>query len=289
MTIDLCGVGVRGRGRPRLDNVTIRFAPATTYGLVGPNGAGKTSLMAAIAGLVRTSSGTISIAEGRSVVIGAVLAENGLHPGRTVRETLRLRATYVRATPDDVGAALRSSGLESVARRRVAALSLGMKMRLGIAAAMLGDPSVVLLDEPMNGLDPNGIAWVRETVRNLRARGTIVLISSHLLTELESMIDIAVVMSRGRVARVQDMNARVQGGCVIEVSGTSMMLDALTAAGVTVERRGHRIVAGCSVPEAARVAVRHQIDVLSLVPASVDLEALYAEASEGEHIAGVRR
>lgn len=289
MTIELCDVRVHGRGRPRLDSVTVTFAPGTTYGLVGPNGAGKTSLMGAVAGLVCPSRGSIHLAGGRSTVVGAVLGENGLHPGRTVREALRLRAAYVQASRADVVAAMQYSGLESVARRRVGALSLGMKMRLGIAAALLGEPSVVLLDEPMNGLDPNGIAWVRETVRRLRARGAIVLISSHLLTELESMIDIAVVMSSGRIARVQDMSARSQGGCIIEASDTGTMLEALIAAGVEAELRGHRIVASCTVPEAARVAVRYNTDVLSLVPASRDLEALYTEASVGEHIAGVGR
>jgi ABC-2 type transport system ATP-binding protein len=289
MTIELCDVVVDGRGRPRLDSVTIAFASGTVYGLVGPNGAGKTSLMAALAGLVRPSRGRVHLTEGRSISFGAVLGENGLHSGRTVRETLRLRATYVQASRADVAAALQYSGLDTVARRRVGTLSLGMKMRLGIAAALLGEPSVVLLDEPMNGLDPNGIAWVRETVRNLRARGAIVLISSHLLTELESMIDIAVVMSGGRIARVQDMTARPRGGCMIEASDAAMMLDALVAAGVAAERRSHRIVAACTVPEAARVAVRYDMDVLSLIPASRDLEALYAEASVGEHIAGVGR
>ncbi|MFS2029298.1 MULTISPECIES: ABC transporter ATP-binding protein [unclassified Curtobacterium] len=289
MTIDLCNVGVRGRGRPRLDDITIQFAPAMTYGLVGPNGAGKTSLMAAVAGLVRPSTGTISVAGGQSVVIGAVLAENGLHPGRTVRETLRLRAAYVGAPRSDVAAALQSSGLERVARRRVGALSLGMKMRLGIAVALLGDPVVVLLDEPMNGLDPNGIVWVRETVRRLRARGAVVVISSHLLSELESMIDVAVVMSSGRIACVQSMNLQASSGCIIEVSDTTRMIDALTASGETAERRGDRILAGCAVAEGVRLAVRHDIDVRSIVPASVDLEMLYAEASAGEHIAEVGR
>ncbi len=267
----------------------MQLAPATTYGLVGPNGAGKTSLMAAIAGLVRPSTGTISVAGGQAVVIGAVLAESGLHPGRTVRETLRLRAAYVGAQRREVTAALQSSGLERVARRRVGALSLGMTMRLGIAAALLGDPVVVLLDEPMNGLDPNGIVWVRETVRRLRARGAVVVISSHLLTELESMIDVAIVMSGGRIARVQPMNHQAQRGCTIEVSDTTGMIEALNAVGKTAERRGDRILAGCSVAEGARLAVHHDIELRSIVPTSVDLEMLYAEASEGEHIAEVRR
>lgn len=289
MTIDLCNVGVRGRGRPRLDDISIRLVPATTYGLVGPNGAGKTSLLAVIAGLVRPSIGTVGTDGEQPAIIGTVLAEKGLHPGRTVRETLRLRAAYVRAQPSDVAGAMQSSGLDHVARRRVGALSLGMKMRLGIAAALLGDPSVVLLDEPMNGLDPNGIAWVRDTVRRLRARGATVVISSHLLAQLESMIDVAVVMSSGRIACVQAMRARSYGGCLIEVSDTTRMIDALTTAGKTAELRGDRIIAGCTVAEGVRVAVRLDIDVRSIVPASGDLELLYEEASAGEHIAEVGR
>ncbi len=284
--LEMVDVRLRGRGRPRLDGVSIRFDPGVVYGLIGPNGAGKSSLMSVLAQLVPASSGRLS---SPPALVGAVLSDNGLHPGRTVRETIRLRGLYARVGAEAADDALRRAGLESVARRRVGTLSLGMRMRLAIAAATIGEPGLVILDEPMNGLDPNGISWVRSVIADLRSRGVIVVVSSHLLSELAQFIDVAVIISAGTITRIESMRGIGQIGCLIRVSDPAALIDILGRQGYRSAMRSEWVSVDRPAPDVVREAVRNSLDVLGVEERGIDLEDLYATTSTGEHVAGEAR
>jgi ABC-2 type transport system ATP-binding protein len=281
--IQLREVGLRGHDRPRLEAISIDLQPRRVYGLIGPNGAGKSTLLAVLAGLVRTDRGSlVGSPWQRGEVVGAVFGAADLHRGRTVRETLLLRARLVGSGRSAADEMARRVGLHAVLRRRVGALSLGMRMRLSIGVALLGSPSLVLLDEPMNGLDPNGIAWLRGVVSDLRSAGATVVVSSHLLGELETMIDDAVIVSQGRIARVEPVDTAETEACEMRVAEVAEFLAAVTEQGVHATVDGRVIRLGMSAAEAVRVAVGLGVDVLSVVPAARSLEALYEEVSTAE-------
>ncbi|WP_242911142.1 ABC transporter ATP-binding protein [Actinomadura terrae] len=193
---------------PAVEDVSFHCAPGTVTGFLGPNGAGKSTTMRMICGLTPPSSGTATVKgvpysrianPGRHV--GVLLDAAAQHAGRTGRETLALTAMLTGVGRDRAGAMLDLVGLSGrPARRRVAGYSLGMRQRLGIAQALVGDPSVLILDEPANGLDPEGIFWMRGLLRDFADRGGTVLLSSHLLREVEAVADRFVVIANGRIA-----------------------------------------------------------------------------------------
>ncbi|MBS3178447.1 ATP-binding cassette domain-containing protein [Pseudoclavibacter sp. Marseille-Q4354] len=194
--------------RTAIESVTFEARAGRVTGLLGPNGAGKSTTMRILLGLDRATSGRASVlgSEYRSLRrpltrVGAQFDGSGAHRGRTARAHLRWMATSNGISPTRIPETLRLVGLSDVADRRVGTFSLGMGQRLGIAAALLGDPEVVILDEPMNGLDPEGIRWIRDLARSLAGSGRTVLISSHLMGEMQSMADDLVVMARGTVIR----------------------------------------------------------------------------------------
>ncbi|MBO4164057.1 ABC transporter ATP-binding protein [Micromonospora antibiotica] len=192
---------------PAVDDVSFRCEPGTVTGFLGPNGAGKSTTMRMLCGLTRPSSGTATVAgrpyrelpnPGREV--GVLLDASAQHVGRSGRETLTLAARTMGVDADRVPAVLDRVGLNPVAaKRRVGAYSLGMRQRLGLALALLGEPRVLVLDEPANGLDPEGIFWMRGLLRDFADRGGTVLLSSHLLREVEAVADRLVVIGGGRV------------------------------------------------------------------------------------------
>ncbi|MEU7981603.1 ATP-binding cassette domain-containing protein [Micromonospora sp. NPDC049081] len=192
---------------PAVDDVSFRCEPGTVTGFLGPNGAGKSTTMRMLCGLTRPSSGTATVAgrpyrelpnPGREV--GVLLDASAQHVGRSGRETLTLAARTMGVDADRVPAVLDRVGLNAVAaKRRVGAYSLGMRQRLGLALALLGEPRVLVLDEPANGLDPEGIFWMRGLLRDFADRGGTVLLSSHLLREVEAVADRLVVIGGGRV------------------------------------------------------------------------------------------
>ncbi|MBF4614284.1 ATP-binding cassette domain-containing protein [Curtobacterium sp. VKM Ac-1376] len=284
--LEMVDVRLRGRGRPRLDGVNLRLAPGVVYGLIGPNGAGKSSLMSVLARLVPASSGELS---SPPTLVGAVLSENGLHPGRTVRETIRLRGSYARLGREVADDALRRAGLESVARRKVGALSLGMRIRLAIAAATIGEPGLLILDEPMNGLDPDGISWVRSVIADMRSRGVIVVVSSHLLSELAQFIDVAVIISAGTITRIESMRRVAQPGCLIRVNDPAALVDIFGLKGCCSTIRGEWVSVDLPAPEAVREAVTNSLDVFGVEERGTDLEDLYATTTTGEYLAGGAR
>ena len=174
-----------------VDRLDFEVDPGTVTGFLGPNGAGKTTTLRMLLGLVAPTSGAATI-DGRAYRqladpaqrVGAVLEQTGFHPGRSARDHLRVLATAAGLAPARVDEVLEQTGLAAAARRRVGGFSLGMRQRLGLAAALLGDPDVLVLDEPANGLDPEGVHWLRGLVRGLADQGRTVLVSSHLLAEL---------------------------------------------------------------------------------------------------------
>jgi ABC-2 type transport system ATP-binding protein len=190
-----------------VQDLTFGVPSGQITGFLGPNGAGKTTTLRMLLGLIRPTSGAALI-DGRRYgelvrprrVVGAVLEATGAHPGRTGHAHLRILAQVTGVPGDRVDAVLDQVGLASAAAaRRVGGYSLGMKQRLGLAAALLGDPRVLVLDEPANGLDPAGMAWLRGLLRDLAAEGRTVLISSHVLSEVAQTVDQVVIINAGRL------------------------------------------------------------------------------------------
>ena len=203
-----------------VDDVSAVVRPGEVTALLGPNGAGKTTTLRMVLGLVAPSSGTATIGGRRYDElpdpvreVGAVLEASGCHPGRTALDHLRVLATAARLPKDAPGRVLAETGLAADARRRVGEFSLGMRQRLGLAAAMLGDPAVLVLDEPTNGLDPPGVRWLRGYVRRLADQGRTVLLSSHALSEVEQTADHVLVIVNGRLVRSSSLAAvRAEAG-----------------------------------------------------------------------------
>nr|WP_084701618.1 ATP-binding cassette domain-containing protein [Cryptosporangium arvum] len=204
--IDVHELTKRYGDRLVVDNVSFRCEPGTVTGFLGPNGAGKSTTLRLLCGLGRPTSGEALVGgvpyrelpdPGRRV--GVLLDASAQHGGRTGREVLALSAAVLRVDADRVDALLDEVGLADAARRRVRGYSLGMRQRLGVAHALLGDPEVLILDEPANGLDPEGIWWMRGLVRSYADRGGTVLLSSHLLAEVDRSADRLVVITRGRI------------------------------------------------------------------------------------------
>jgi ABC-2 type transport system ATP-binding protein len=189
-----------------IDDLSFEAPSGIVTGFLGPNGAGKTTTLRVILGLVRPTFGAALIRGVRyedlarpTRTVGAVLEASGAHPDRTGRDHLRVLAGATRAPAGRVEAMLDLVGLGGSAGRRVGGYSLGMRQRLGLASALLGDPEVLLLDEPANGLDPEGIAWLRALVRRLAAEGRTVIVSSHVLSEIAQTVDRVVIISDGRL------------------------------------------------------------------------------------------
>jgi ABC-2 type transport system ATP-binding protein len=205
-TVEVDGLRKRFGSTVALDGMTFRVRPGQVTGFVGPNGAGKSTTLRVILGLDAPDAGTALIG-GRPYRslhrplcrVGSLLDAGAVQPSRTVRNHLLWLAHSQGLTGRRVDAVLDQVGLRAVARRRAGGFSLGMRQRVGIAAALLGDPGVVLLDEPFNGMDPEGIGWMRQFLRTLAAEGRAVLVSSHLMGELQDAADRVVVVGRGRV------------------------------------------------------------------------------------------
>ena len=199
--------------RVAVDGIDFVVEPGRVTGFLGPNGAGKSTTMRMILGLDAPTSGTVSVNGHRYAAaqaplrqIGALLDAHAIHPGRSARDHLRWMAASNGIPTTRVGEVLELVGLDSVAGQRAGRFSLGMGQRLGIAAALLGDPPVVVLDEPVNGLDPEGIRWVRSLARQLADEGRTVFISSHLMSEMALMADHLIVIGRGQILADCSMN-----------------------------------------------------------------------------------
>jgi ABC-2 type transport system ATP-binding protein len=235
-------------GQIAVDDVSFACEPGTVTGFLGPNGAGKSTTMRMITGLTRPDGGgstVLGVPYGRLANpgrhIGVLLDAGAMHPGRTGRETLALAAQVIGLPTDRVDALLGRVGLdERAARRRVGAYSLGMRQRLGIALAVVGDPGVLVLDEPANGLDPEGIFWMRQLLRDFADRGGTVLLSSHLLREVEAIADRLVVIGGGRiVAQGAQAELLAGAGTIVRATDPAQLRAALAAHGLAATEAGH--------------------------------------------------
>lgn len=243
--IELAGLTKRFGTVDAVSDLTFTVSPGRVTGFLGPNGAGKTTTLRMLLGLVTPTAGRATIgglAYGRLErplsTVGAALEAASFHPGRNARDHLLVFAQAARIDPARVDAALDAVGLTSYADRRVGGYSLGMRQRLGLAGALLGDPGVLVLDEPINGLDPEGIKWIRGFLRALAAEGRTVLISSHMLSEVKQTVDEVIIIAKGRLVHTGPL-AGLEGQAVERVTVDSpdrpALVTALTAAGLTAE------------------------------------------------------
>ena len=246
------GLTKRFDGPPVVDDVSFDVPAGTITGFVGANGAGKTTTMRMVLGLVTPTVGE-ALAKGvryRELpnprrIVGAVLDGPGSHPGHTAREHLGILATAAGIPQRRVTEVLDLVQLTEHARRRVGGFSTGMRQRLALAAALLGDPEVLVLDEPANGLDPPGIIWMRSLLRDLAAEGRAVLVSSHQLAELAEVAQRMLIIDRGRLVANTTLDALVNGARrVVELrcARPTALAEALVARGVSVDREGDLLV-----------------------------------------------
>ena len=217
--IEATGLVKRYGAKTAVAGVDFTVRPGTVTGFLGPNGAGKSTTMRMIVGLDAPTAGSVTVngkryREHRAPLheVGALLEAKAAHRGRTARNHLRVLAATHGIPDRRVDEVIDLAGLGEVARHRVGGFSLGMGQRLGIAAALLGDPATLILDEPVNGLDPDGVRWVRTFVRELAAEGRTVLLSSHLMSEMAQTADHVIVLGRGRVLADMPIHQLIAGG-----------------------------------------------------------------------------
>lgn len=276
-----------------VDSISFTIAPGTVTGFLGPNGAGKSTTMRMIMGLDRPTSGSVTIngkryGQHRSPLreVGALLDAQAVHPGRSARSHLRTMAATHNITAARVSEVIELTGLAGVASRRVGGFSLGMGQRLGIAAALLGDPRTLILDEPVNGLDPEGVQWVRQLVRGLAAEGRTVFLSSHLMSEMAQTADQLLVIGRGRIIAagpVQQVIDSVSGGGVrVRSPRAGELAAALAADGVTVTspEAGTLDVSGTTAEHVGEVAFTQGLALHELSPRSATLEDAYMSLTQ---------
>ncbi|GGX68113.1 ABC transporter ATP-binding protein [Streptomyces fructofermentans] len=286
-------------GRRAVDRLTFSVRPGRVTGFLGPNGAGKSTTMRLVLGLDRPTSGTATIG-GRPCAaldeplreVGALLDTGAAHGSRTARDHLRVLAATHRIPGRRVDEVLEEAGLAAVSRNRVRTYSLGMRQRLGIAAALLGDPRVVLLDEPSNGLDPEGIVWIRELLRRLAREGRTVLVSSHLMNETASFADHLVVLGRGRLLAdtpVREfVHARAEPRVRVRTPDGAALRDLLARHGYESvaeegEGAGDRwTVRHARVDDIGRLASGAGVTVLELAAEERTLEQAYLDLTAAE-------
>lgn len=275
-----------------VDDLSFTVAPGRITGFLGPNGAGKTTTLRMLLGLVRPSSGSATI-NGKAyadiprplTVVGAALEATNFHPGRSGRDHLRVLADTSGIPLRRVDELLDLTGIPAAARKRAGEYSMGMRQRLGLSAALLGDPEVLLLDEPSNGLDPEGIRWLRQFLRHLAGEGKTILVSSHLLQEVEQTVDDVVIINNGRLVKAGTM-ADLHGtpGALVRTSDPNRLAGALRVSDVTstLGDDGETLVAETSdLRLIGDVALRAGLPIWGLSPKQADLEDLFFALTEG--------
>ena len=293
--IEALSLTKRYGARTAVDDINFFIRPGHVTGFLGPNGAGKSTTMRMIVGLDRPSSGSVTVngkpyAKHRAPVhqVGALLDAKAVHPGRSARTHLLAMAATHRIGTKRVDEVIGLTGLESVARKRVRGFSLGMGQRLGIAAALLGDPATLILDEPVNGLDPEGVVWVRHFTRQLAAEGRTVLLSSHLMSEMAQTADHLIILGRGRVvadAPMSDVLSDAAGSSVQVRSPEAARLAALFLAGgktVSTVEPDLILVTGLAAPRIAEIAASAGVVIHGLSTISRSLEDAYMELTRDE-------
>jgi ABC-2 type transport system ATP-binding protein len=279
-----------------VDDLSFSVRTGVVTGFLGPNGAGKTTTLRIVLGLARPTSGTVLV-QGRPYaelehpgrVVGASLERAGFHPGRSGRDHLRAlcaMADLPAARADEVLAQVDLAG--KAGRRRVGGYSLGMRQRLHLAASLLGDPAILILDEPANGLDPQGIRWLRETLRGLAAEGRTVLVSSHVLSEVAQTADDVVVIARGKLVDqgpVEKLSGGPAQAVVVRAAEDRLagLAAALEAAGAVVEpREGWLRVREADAPRVGEVALAQGVPLHALYEERRSLEDVFLELTATE-------
>jgi ABC-2 type transport system ATP-binding protein len=296
--ITVSGLTKQYGDRTAVDNLTFTVAAGRVTGFVGPNGAGKSTTMRMMVGLTHPDSGEVRYDGVRYTdlqhparVVGAVLDARCMHPGRTARNHLRAMAAISDIPADRVEEVLHEVGLQSATDQRAGQFSLGMRQRLALAGALLGDPQVLLLDEPSNGLDPDGIRWLRNHLRDFAQRGGTVFVSSHLIGELSLFADDLVVVGAGKLLAaetVEAITARQAPTVVVETSQPAELVRVLAAHDLTVEAMGDRLVVrGATKAVVSQLAFQNgiRLDELSETVQSLEDSLLDMTAASAEFAA----
>jgi ABC-2 type transport system ATP-binding protein len=276
-----------------VDGLSFDAEPGEVTGFLGPNGAGKTTTLRMLLGLVEPTEGTATIGGAAYAdldrpmdVVGAALEASSFHPGRSGRDHLRVYCAvngYPEGRADDV---LSIVGLTAAARRPVRGYSLGMRQRLSLAAALLGDPGVLVLDEPSNGLDPAGIVWLRGFLERLAAEGRTVLVSSHALAEVQQVADQVVIIDRGRLVRTGRVDELTTRRVFVSSPDAERFAPVLESAGAEVNRRSSDAleVVGLSAPDIGRLALEGLVELHALETRQDGLEEIFFSLTRAEEL-----
>ncbi|HEY5855775.1 MAG TPA: ATP-binding cassette domain-containing protein [Aldersonia sp.] len=282
-----------------VDDLSFTVPPGAITGFLGPNGAGKTTTLRMMLGLIRPTAGTATLGgvpfesiPRPARVVGAVLDTLCLHPNRSALGHLEVFGAAIGVSTEAAQRNLALVGLSAVARNKVRTFSLGMRQRLALATALLGDPSVLVLDEPANGLDPSGIAWLRDFLREFSRRGGTVLTSSHILREIEHTADHLVIIGRGALVyqgSLGALRAQYRSRVLVASSSPVALATALAAHGFTdaqVQPDGRLAVAGATERDIAALAAGANVEVFGMVGEAVDLEQVFLWLTAGPRPGG---
>ena len=274
-----------------VDKLSFSVEPGRITGFLGPNGAGKTTTLRMLLGLVRPTSGTATIGgvpysqiKQPQHVVGSALEATNFHPGRSGRDHLRVLADTAGVDSKRVDEMLEMVGIPAAARQRAGGYSMGMRQRLGLAAALLGDPQVLLLDEPANGLDPEGIRWLRMLLRHLSGQGKTILISSHMLSEVEQTVDDVVIIANGRLIRQGAIgDLPTEHVSTVRTNDPQQLIQALTTSGLQAsEVDGSIQVVGRDLVRIGDIAFDAGLPIHELRANENDLEKLFFELTSAE-------
>ncbi|MBT8224292.1 MAG: ABC transporter ATP-binding protein [Dactylosporangium sp.] len=298
--ITVSGLTKQYRGVRAVDGLSFTVNPGKVTGFLGPNGAGKTTTLRMALNLVTPTAGTATIGGQRYAdlrqplrTVGAVLEASAAHRGRSARNHLRFICAAAGIPTTRVNEVLDLVGLAPAAKRKFKGYSLGMRQRLGIAAALLGDPRTLILDEPANGLDPEGIRWMRNLLQGLAKEGRTVFVSSHLLSEMEQLADDVIIIAAGKLVTQGPMESIVNasaGSAMVRVrtpqaeSLTTAIKD--LGATVTAQDSGALLVTGIEAPAVGAAALKAGVELHELVTERPDLEQVFLQLTEGK--AGIR-
>jgi ABC-2 type transport system ATP-binding protein len=269
-----------------VDQLSFSVEPGSVTGFLGPNGAGKTTTLRMVLGLVRPTAGRATVGgvpyrqlPHPSRIVGAALESSSFHPARTARNHLRILCTVDGLPAKRADEVLELVGLKDAARRKVRGFSMGMRQRLSLAAALLGDPRVIVLDEPANGLDPEGIRWLRGLLRHLADQGRTVLVSSHQLNEVQEIADRVVILNRGRLVRSGSITELTAGSdsVVVRTPNAPAMHQALAGQPVQVEQVGAATlrIRGLTTEHIGHLAFVGGVELHELSTHRFDLEDLF--------------
>ena len=288
--IEIAGLSKRYGKTLAVDDLSFSVEAGKITGFLGPNGAGKTTTLRALLGLVRPTSGNATI-DGKHYAdmeqpfktVGAVLEASGFHPGRSGRNHLRLLALASGIDESRVDVALAQVGLTDAANKRVGAYSLGMRQRLSLAGAMIGNPQVLVLDEPANGLDPEGIHWLRDLLRGLAHEGRTILVSSHVLAEMSQTVDEVVIINKGKLIKKAPVEELLKGGArTVRVRGPQgeELASRIRAAGLSATLDGDAlVVTGATTDQVGDAVAGLTLHELSVSASS--LEEIFLELTAG--------